>query len=175
VVTGAFLEAVFGRGTVGLLDAADGAALGGSVGALLGVVAVGLGSTCLNGVTLVPWFALLGKLRSLYPTGREGLGLMDELSARTGALCSVILGVCVSLTCGAMCAGLALEWVYGKAGPTPALHWGTTWGALAGGVAGLVEMGHRVWRALPKRWQEEVRRGFSPPRPGTLPSRRQLR
>jgi hypothetical protein len=56
-----------------------------------------------------------------------------------------------------MCgAGLALESVYGKAGPTPALHWATALGALVGGVAGLVEMGRTVWRALPEHWRQQL-------------------
>jgi hypothetical protein len=158
VVIGSSLDAAAGRGTEGLLDAAEGAALVGSAGALFAAVAGCLTMTCLHGVTLVPLIALVGMFSRASPPGQIAPGIMNETSVRSGALVSVILGLFAGMTFGAMCgAGIALEEVYGKTGPTPALHWGTALGTLAGGVAGLVEMGRTVWRALPEHARQQLR------------------
>jgi hypothetical protein len=171
VVTGATLEAIFGRGTEGLLDSTDGAALAGSVGAVFGMLGSGLLMTFLHGITLIPLFALIGKVSGRYAPGQEHLGLMGERSVRSGALVVVILATLMSLTLGAMCGtGITLESIYGEGGPTLALHWATAFGTLIGGIVGVIEMGWTVARALPPEWQQQVGLAMRPPQAGCAAS-----
>ncbi len=163
VVIGSALEAVFGRGADGLIDAAGETSLEAVAGALAGMVGSTLIQTCLHLVTLVPLFALMERTAGRYPPGCRCRGIWYECSARSGALASVIGGVVFGIVCAPVCvAAVLLESIHGRPVPCTFIQWGTLGGLLAGGIVGLAAMGLAVHRGMPESWREELRRGLRP-------------
>ncbi len=159
VVIGAALEATFGQGADGLLDAAGETSLEAVTGALLGMVGGTLVLACGHVVTLAPTFALVGKVAGLLPCGRHHLGVRDRPNARLGALTGVVCGI-ISGTAllPFLGAGALLESIHGQPVPRTFVQGGTLFGILAGGIIGLVGLGRTTWQRLPEAWREEVRR-----------------
>jgi hypothetical protein len=147
---GIALEAVFGHGTEGLLDAAGEAGLAGAGGALVGVLVGGtalVGSPALGGAL---GGALCERAGGRHPWGDRGRGLLDECSARSGAIGGALGGALVGPVIGAACgAGLALEAVAGTDPPYAFVQGAVIAGVLAGAVGGEVAAWRAVWPELP--------------------------
>jgi hypothetical protein len=138
------------------------------LGALLGYVGLGLLQTTLHLLTLVPLFALIGKLARLGGYRPPPGAVLDENFALTGALVSVFLGTVFGATIGTIGGvGVMLEEMYGEGGPLLYLHWATAIGALGGGICGLVELGRTARGALDERWRRGlgIAFGVSSPSP----------
>jgi hypothetical protein len=161
MVIGSALEAAFGRGADGLLDAAGETSLEAVAGALLGMVGGTLLMAGLHVITLAPTFALMGKYGGRYPYGNASLGIMHERSARVGS----VTGVVIALINGTaffplIGAGVLLESIHGRPVPCTLVQGCTLAGLLAGGLIGVVALGRTVWQRLPEPLREEVRRGM---------------
>jgi len=166
VVIGTALEAAFGGGAEGLLDAAGQTSLEAVAGALLGMMGFTLLMACLHAVTLVPIAYLIKKASSREPSGNASLGLMHERSPRgallASVLCAVINGTYLAPMAGA---GTLMESIHGSPLPDTFLRWGVLLGLLAGGIVGLIAMARQFYRGMPESWREEWRRGLRRARP----------
>jgi hypothetical protein len=163
VVIGAGLEAAFGRGADGLLDAAGETALLAVAGALAGMVGISLILACGHIATLVPGFYLIGKAGGLYKAGTEHLGVMHERSPRVGLATSLVLAVMNGTWMGPLGgAGSLLESMEGRPVPSTMIQWCTLLGLLAGGIVGVVAMGREFYRKMPESWRAAVRLGMRP-------------
>ena len=156
MLIGSILEAAFGRGADGLLDAAGETSLEAVTGALLAVVAAPVILCSLHLVTLAPLIALMGKFGGRYPHGIVSLGIMHERSARMGAVTSLLCGFINGMGLGPMIgAGVLLESIHGQGGsPVPLLEWSILAGLLAGGILSVVTLGRTLWRSLPETLRE---------------------
>jgi hypothetical protein len=162
VAIGAALEAAFGRGTGGLLDAAGEAGLEATAGALLGMVGGTLAMICLHVLKLVPAFVLVGMGAGRYPYNNASLGIMHERSARTGAVTGVVIAVMNGTALGPVCgAGCLLESIHGRPVPESLVQGSALAGLLAGGGVGLVALARTTWHGLPEPWRAEIRRGIA--------------
>jgi hypothetical protein len=166
VVIGSALEAAFGQGADGLIDAAGEISLEAVAGALLGMIGFTLVAGCGHVATLVPGFYLIGKGCGRFPHNNPNLGLMHERSARVGLLTSfasaVINGTWAGPLLGAAC---LLESIHGNPVPRTFIQGGTLGGLLVGGIVGLATMTLAIYRGMPESWREELRRGMCPARP----------
>lgn len=161
LVAGGVLELLAGTDPSEVAAAMGPLSLLAPVGALLGYVGLGLVQTTGHLLTLVPLFALIGKVASLGGYKPPAGAVLDENFALTGALVSVFLGTLFGATMGTMGGvGVILEEMYGEGGPLFYLHWGTAIGALLGGVCGMVELGRTVHGALDQRWRRGLGLAF---------------
>ncbi len=162
IIVGCILEAVFGRGADGLLDVAGETTLEAVAGSLCGLVGGTLTLGLLHLVTLVPIASLMGWLGGRFANGDASRGILQERSARAGALaavlCAVINGTYMFPMLGA---GLVLETVNGPPVPHTALEGATLAGILAGGIIGLIALLRGAWQRLPQTWREEFLRDES--------------
>jgi hypothetical protein len=160
LVAGCALEAAFGRGCEGLLDAAGELSLQAPAGALIGMLAGTLTLACLHLVTLVPLGALMSRCGGRYPQGK--VGLLHECSARSaafaGLLCALINGTYLFPVMGA---GILLESIEGPPVPATWLEGATLAGILAGGIVALVSLLHGLWQHLPPAWRDEICRDYA--------------
>jgi hypothetical protein len=158
VVIGAALEAVFGRGDGGLLDAAGETGLIAVAAAMAGMVGGALLWTSLHLVALIPFGVLLGRTIGRYPSWVTRPGILFERSARSGAIASVIFGVFHGVAFSPLwLAALLLESIQRKPLPCAFLHWCTLSGVLAGGIVGMLALGRQFYRGMPESWRVEVR------------------
>jgi hypothetical protein len=163
MVLGATLEAAFGAGPDGLLDAAGQASLEALTGALLGMIGFTLLTAFLHTVTLVPAFYLIEKGSGRYPHGDASLGFLHERSPRTALATSLLLAVINGTWLAPMMgAGCFMESIHGTPLPNTFLLWGVLLGLLAGGIVGMVAMVRQFYREMPESWREEFRRGRRP-------------
>jgi hypothetical protein len=155
LIIGSALEAAFGRGTDGLLDAAGELSLEAVAGALLGMAG---GTLALAGGIILlaaPLLALIGKIDGRYPPGRSGF--LCERSFRAGVAAGVVTGVIHGTWLfPALFAAALLESIHGRGVPFTPLQGATLAGILAGGIAGAVSLVRTMWRALPPAWREEI-------------------
>jgi hypothetical protein len=162
LIVGCILETAFGRGADGLLDAAGETSLEAVAGALCGLAGGTLTLGVLHLVTLVPIASVMGWLGGRFANGDASRGIMQERSARAGAvaaiLCAVINGTYMFPMLGA---ALVLESVNGPTVPHTPLEGATLAGILAGGIIGLITLLRGAWQRLPQTWREEFLRDDS--------------
>jgi hypothetical protein len=155
LVIGSALEAVFGRGTGGLLDAAGELSLEASAGALLGLAGGTLVLACGIIILAGPLLALIGKLDGRYPPDSQSF--LRERSFRASVVAGVVTGVIHGTWMfPALGTAALLESIHGRGVPFTPLQWGTLAGILAGGIIGAVSLVRTTWRALPPAWREEI-------------------
>jgi hypothetical protein len=161
VVIGAALEAALGRGIEGLLDAAGETSLEAVAGALAGLIGMTLTLACGHILTLVPLFYLAGKLHRLLPNAGRPHDPMNEHAVLAGLLTSLTCALMNGTWAGPMLgAGCVLEEIHGRPVPSTWLQSCTMLGLLAGGVIGLVALGQGIYRGIPARWHEGIRRAM---------------
>jgi hypothetical protein len=162
VVIGSALEATFGQGADGLLDAAGETSLLAAAGALVGMVGMTLVLAVGHIVTLVPLFYLIGKVGKLIiPSADWQRDPMSRHAALAGLLTSLACALLNGSWAGPIGgAGVVLESVLGRPVPRTILQSCTLLGLLAGGIIGLVAMGREIYRGIPANWREGLRRGM---------------
>jgi hypothetical protein len=165
VVIGAALEAAFGRGPDGLLDAAGETSLEAVAGALAGMVGMTLALAAGHIVSLVPLFYLISKVSAQFPSLVRERDPMVKHGALAGLLTSLACALLNGTWAGPLCgAGAMLESIHGRPVPSTLLQWGTLIGLLAGGIVGLVTMAHAICQGIPESWREALRRDGRPVR-----------
>jgi hypothetical protein len=160
VVIGSALEAAFGRGTHGLLDAAGETSLEATAGALAGMAGGALLTTLLLVGAMVPLAALLDKRDGLHTRGNGGLGLRQEGSTRLGALLGLVCGLSTGTALGSLVgAASLLDSIQGRPFSCAFVQRGTRLGIFVGGIVGAVVLVRTIYRQIPKAWQEALPRG----------------
>jgi hypothetical protein len=161
VVIGAALEAAFGRGIEGLLDAAGESSLEAVAGALAGMVGMTLVLAFGHIVTMTPLFYLAGKLHRLLPNAGRPHDPMNEHAVLAGVLTSLACALMNGTWAGPMLgAGCVLEEIHGRPVPSTWLQSCTMLGLLAGGVIGLAALGQGFYRRMPASWHDGLRRAM---------------
>jgi hypothetical protein len=158
IVVGSALQAVFGRGTHGLLDTAGETSLEATAGALAGMAGgVLLITGCfVCALTLVA--AILDRLEGLTPGGKRCRALGGWRSTPLGALVGLACGVCLGPSLGATVgAGAVITSFHGTPIPCPWVQGIGCLGVLVGGIVGAAGLWRSIYRQLPERWREEIR------------------
>jgi hypothetical protein len=159
VVIGSALEAAFGRGTQGLLDAAGETGLEAAAGGLAGMMAGALLGTLLYFGTLVPLAALLDKQQDFCPPANRGLP--PYRSTRLGVLIGLVCGASIGTSLGALQgAAYLLDSIQGRPFSFAFVQVSTRVGIFLGGIVGAVALGRTIYRQM----AEVLREGWTWPR-----------